>query len=317
MAKHAVPEPIRARRGSAPVAASSDAPRADLPLASAPALRVSIGDIAVLPPGAGPIQRAALPNRTGLPDRLKAGMEALSGLSMDDVRVHRNSPRPARMGAAAYAQSSAIHLAPGAERHLPHEAWHVVQQRQGRVRPTGTVAGQPLNEDISLETEADRMGAKAVSLHPAAAAPPAASLPAVPAPAVQLSRGSSKANEDLKKAMGKSGSRVDKQPKAKPHTKTGTGSSGTDHQARNANVINKAKQDTRFAHQDPTMFSASRMRSDDRAVEKDKAANEERTEKKKASKASKEDQIREMFGLGPDEEITKDHRSAFTQLSEL
>jgi hypothetical protein len=26
---------------------------------------------------------------------------------------------------------------PGQEQHLPHEAWHVVQQKQGRVKPTG------------------------------------------------------------------------------------------------------------------------------------------------------------------------------------
>ncbi|HAP61901.1 MAG TPA: hypothetical protein DCR93_21180, partial [Cytophagales bacterium] len=29
-----------------------------------------------------------------------------------------------------------IHLAPGQQKHLPHEAWHVVQQKQGRVKPT-------------------------------------------------------------------------------------------------------------------------------------------------------------------------------------
>ena len=51
-------------------------------------------------PGPRPIQRAAPatpPNRTGLPDNLKAGVEALSGLSMDDVRVHRNSSQPAQL----------------------------------------------------------------------------------------------------------------------------------------------------------------------------------------------------------------------------
>jgi hypothetical protein len=70
-------------------------------------------------------------SRSGLPVALKAGVEQLSGLAMDDVRVHRNSPEPARLGAFAYAQGSDIHLGPGQERHLPHEAWHVVQQKQG------------------------------------------------------------------------------------------------------------------------------------------------------------------------------------------
>ena len=74
------------------------------------------------------------PNRTGMPDQLKAGIESLSGLSMDHVRVHYNSAQPASLKALAYAQGSDIHLGPGQEKHLPHEAWHVVQQAQGRVR---------------------------------------------------------------------------------------------------------------------------------------------------------------------------------------
>jgi len=39
---------------------------------------------------AGGDSGSALPNHTGLPDVLKTGVEALSGLSMDDVRVHYN-----------------------------------------------------------------------------------------------------------------------------------------------------------------------------------------------------------------------------------
>ena len=66
-------------------------------------------------------------DRTGLPDALKSGVEQLSGLSMDDVRVHYNSSRPRQLEAFAYAQGTNIHVAPGQERHLPHEAWHVVQ----------------------------------------------------------------------------------------------------------------------------------------------------------------------------------------------
>ena len=75
-------------------------------------------------------------NSTGLPDNLKAGIENLSGYSLDDVKVHRNSDKPAQLQAHAYAQGSDIHLGPGQEKHLPHEAWHVVQQKQGRVKPT-------------------------------------------------------------------------------------------------------------------------------------------------------------------------------------
>lgn len=75
-------------------------------------------------------------NDTGLPDNLKAGVENLSGYSMDQVKVHFNSGKPAQLQAHAFAQGSDIHVAPGQEKHLPHEVWHVVQQAQGRVKPT-------------------------------------------------------------------------------------------------------------------------------------------------------------------------------------
>ncbi|MDQ1919361.1 eCIS core domain-containing protein [Massilia pseudoviolaceinigra] len=111
-----------------------------------------------------PVQRRAGANESGLPDQLKAGMENLSGMSMDHVKVHYNSAQPAQLNAHAFAQGSDIHLAPGQERHLPHEAWHVVQQAQGRVRPTMQMkAGVPVNDDAGLEREADVMGARAAA----------------------------------------------------------------------------------------------------------------------------------------------------------
>ncbi len=110
-----------------------------------------------------PVQRAA--NRTGLPDAVKSGVEALSGMSMDHVRVHYNSAKPAQLNAHAYAQGSDIHVAPGQAHHVPHEAWHVVQQAKGRVRPTLQMAqGVAVNDDRHLEREADVMGARAVQI---------------------------------------------------------------------------------------------------------------------------------------------------------
>ncbi|MBW1296268.1 DUF4157 domain-containing protein [Aquimarina litoralis] len=104
-------------------------------------------------------------NNTGLPDKLKAGIETLSGYSMNDVKVHYNSNKPAQLRALAYAQGTDIHLAPGQEKHLPHEAWHVVQQKQGRVKPTMQFKGKtPINDDVKLEKEADVMGAKALRI---------------------------------------------------------------------------------------------------------------------------------------------------------
>nr|WP_222845878.1 DUF4157 domain-containing protein [Flavilitoribacter nigricans] len=102
-------------------------------------------------------------NNTGLPDNLKSGIENLSGMSLDDVKVHRNSDKPAQLQAHAYAQGTDIHLGPGQEKHLPHEAWHVVQQKQGRVKPTMQMKGKVnVNDNASLEKEADVMGAKAL-----------------------------------------------------------------------------------------------------------------------------------------------------------
>jgi hypothetical protein len=108
---------------------------------------------------------AALENNTGLPEQLKAGIEELSGMSLDHVRVHRNSDKPEQLHAQAYALGSEIHLATGEEKHLPHEAWHVVQQAQGRVKPTLQLnGGVPVNDDAGLEKEADEIGEQALGI---------------------------------------------------------------------------------------------------------------------------------------------------------
>jgi Domain of unknown function (DUF4157) len=115
---------------------------------------------------------SAIANRThtpahtgsgGLPQNLQAGIESLSGIAMHDVRVHYNSSKPAQLRAHAYAQGTDIHLAPGQEKHLAHEAWHVVQQKQDRVKPTLQLKGVAINDDSALEREADVMGAKALT----------------------------------------------------------------------------------------------------------------------------------------------------------
>ncbi len=114
-----------------------------------------------------PIQKKE--NKTGLPDTLKSGIESLSGISMDDARVHYNSSKPAQLHALAYAQGTDIHLRSGQEKHLPHESWHVVQQKQGRVRPTMQMKdGISVNDDAGLENDADVMGAKALQMGEAA-----------------------------------------------------------------------------------------------------------------------------------------------------
>lgn len=104
------------------------------------------------------------PNTTGMPDTLKTGLEQLSGLDLSGVRVNYNSPKPAAVQAYAYTQGQEIEVAPGQEEHLPHEGWHVVQQLQGRVKPTLQAKSMGVNLDDALETEADVMGAQAAAL---------------------------------------------------------------------------------------------------------------------------------------------------------
>lgn len=106
----------------------------------------------------------APPNKTGMPDHLKSGIETLSGIDLSGVRVHYNSPKPKQINALAYTQGQEIHVGSGQEKHLPHEGWHVVQQMQGRVKPTGEVGGMWLNDSRELESEADSMGAKATQM---------------------------------------------------------------------------------------------------------------------------------------------------------
>jgi len=125
---------------------------------------------------AAPMRRPAGSN--GLPAQLKQGIEALSGMAMDHVRVHYNSPQPAQLQAHAYAQGADIHLAAGQDRHLPHEAWHVVQQAQGRVKPTLQMKdGVAVNDSAALEAEADVMGARALGAGRRAQALPGAAGP--------------------------------------------------------------------------------------------------------------------------------------------
>jgi hypothetical protein len=138
----------------------------------------SVADTGNFAAGEKPVQAKSDPiqrkeeNNTGLPDHLKTGIENLSGQSLSDVKVHYNSDKPAQLNALAYTQGTNIHVAAGQEQHLAHEAWHVVQQKQGRVKPTLQMKpGVPVNDDKGLEKEADVMGVKATGqqtkAHPA------------------------------------------------------------------------------------------------------------------------------------------------------
>lgn len=161
----------------------------------------------------------------------------------------------------------------------------------------------PVNDDKKLEHEADEMGKKAVQMKSAEGV-------------AQLSTGSKKANEDMVRSMGAAAGLVKKLPNAKPHTTRGTGGGGggTDHQARNAMVINKAKQDTRKELDDPTMFASSQMRMGNAShKQKEKGVEEARKEKNKGKKQSEMEEIREYYGYESVDQLTKDEIAAYRE----
>ncbi|NOY84874.1 MAG: DUF4157 domain-containing protein [Nitrospirae bacterium] len=108
-------------------------------------------------------------NKTGMPDDVKAGMEATHKADFSDVQIHPSSAKAPEVGALAYTQGTDIHFAPGqfspntttGKSLLGHELTHVVQQREGRVAPTTEVNGMPVNDNPGLEKEADDFGKKA------------------------------------------------------------------------------------------------------------------------------------------------------------
>lgn len=97
-------------------------------------------------------------NKSGISEDTKAVFEQLSGHSFDDVRVHYNSDKPNKIGAYGYARGTNVYLAPGQNRHLHHELWHVAQQKAGRVKANLSFNKLPVNYDVNLEREADQMG---------------------------------------------------------------------------------------------------------------------------------------------------------------
>jgi hypothetical protein len=104
-----------------------------------------------------------------LPEEVRGKMESAIGTDFSEVRVHANSGKAVEAGALAYTQGADLHFAPGqydpnskkGQELLAHELTHVQQQSEGRVKSTGEVAGMPLNDDKSLEKEADDVAARA------------------------------------------------------------------------------------------------------------------------------------------------------------
>ncbi|MCB9234973.1 MAG: DUF4157 domain-containing protein [Bacteroidia bacterium] len=115
-----------------------------------------------------PVQRKES-SENGLPENVQGKMENSLGSDFSNVNIHENSNSASDMGALAYTQGNDVHFAPGqfkpdtrsGQELIGHELTHVVQQREGNIKPTTEVNGQGVNNDKGLEAEADSMGAKA------------------------------------------------------------------------------------------------------------------------------------------------------------
>jgi hypothetical protein len=175
----------------------------------APPRAIAVADSQAISCSGTDLSRVPLTSGSSLPRPLQHGLETLSRVDLSGVRVHRDSPEPAAWDALAFTQGRDIHLGPGAEHHLPHEAWHAAQQLSGRVP---RVDRRGINDDPALEAEADRMGARAAAIPHTAAPPPPfpARNPASPLPIQRLVRtggGKTKIKDDdytkgAKKAVG-------------------------------------------------------------------------------------------------------------------
>ncbi|HEX8115166.1 MAG TPA: DUF4157 domain-containing protein, partial [Kofleriaceae bacterium] len=100
-----------------------------------------------------------------MPPLLATHASARLGQDFSSVSVHEDGS-PERLGTSAYARGDALYFASGQYRphtaegvaKIGHELGHVVQQRGGRVQPTGVRGNVPVNTDPALEREADASG---------------------------------------------------------------------------------------------------------------------------------------------------------------
>lgn len=167
--KHVVErQPIQRKRGPAPADAR---PLQAMAAEGNQALVQRMRAAEAGEPEESPLQRKSN-GANQMPAEVQAKMESAFGADFSGVRIHANSSAATNAGALAYAQGNDIHFAPGqydphsqrGQQVLGHELTHVIQQKAGRVVPTGRVgSGVLVNDDESLEREADEMGARAAA----------------------------------------------------------------------------------------------------------------------------------------------------------
>jgi hypothetical protein len=101
-----------------------------------------------------------------LPENLQTKMESSFGEDFSDVNIHTDSDKATELGAKAFAQGKDLHFAPGefqpnskeGQELIGHELTHVVQQKEGTVQGSEVHGKDMVNQDVSLEKEADDAG---------------------------------------------------------------------------------------------------------------------------------------------------------------
>jgi len=101
-------------------------------------------------------------------------MQSAFQTDFSDVNFHEDSKTASDLGALAFTQGNNVHFAPGqfkpdtqsGKELIGHELTHVVQQREGKVQPTKQIGKFNINDNSSLEKQADTMGAKAARYNP-------------------------------------------------------------------------------------------------------------------------------------------------------
>jgi len=158
------------QRRAAPGATAASEPAASAPAASAPAARDQ--------PAADPFWFAT-GGTNAIPDPLRGRLESSYQTDLSGVQLVESSREASALGADGFARGDEIHVAGGATDHLiAHEAAHVVQQREGRVEAAAQFRGVAINQDESLEREADHMADTALAGGAARTTPTTATAPA-------------------------------------------------------------------------------------------------------------------------------------------
>lgn len=86
-------------------------------------------------------------------------IEQKTGVDMKGITVRFNSTVPAQFQARALAQGgNRVEIGPGNGDCVNHELGHIVQQRLGKVKPTGTMNHAAVNDDKTLERQATTIG---------------------------------------------------------------------------------------------------------------------------------------------------------------